>query len=62
MKVPNYITNHVNFNEDDYCYLVAKGWTNREIEDRWNQEAASGKSACSWNSTFAKAKLNSVLG
>lgn len=56
MKAPKYITSHRNFNEDDYAYLSAKGWTNREIAARWDTE--SGPTG--WGGYWAKSKLASV--
>lgn len=55
------IKNHSNFNSDDYAYFRAKGWGNKEIADRWDQEAAQGNSACQWNGYWAQGKFNSVV-
>lgn len=52
MKVPNYIKNHVNFNEKDYCYLTSKGWSNREIKERWDKEVTGFKNGYSFEAAF----------
>ena len=40
------ITDHCNYDADDYAYLAAKGWTDSEIAARWDAEAKSGKGPC----------------
>ena len=60
MKAPAYITRHINFNSDDYAYLTGKGWTNKEVKARWDEESAQGKGACGWNANWAQKKLSSV--
>jgi hypothetical protein len=30
---------HSNFNSDDYAYLAAKGWTDAEIIERWDDRS-----------------------
>lgn len=57
MKAPAYITNHANFDADDYEYLTAKGWTNKQIKARWDEEQAAGKGACGWGAFGAQQKL-----
>lgn len=55
-KAPQYIRNHKNFDQDDYNYLTAKGWTNQQIQDRWNVESEP----CRWGHWVAQAKLAAV--
>ena len=62
MKAPKYITNHSNFNQDDYDYLTGKGWSNKEIKSRWDEEAAAGKGAQQWKGFWAQQKLAGVRG
>ncbi|MEA2107894.1 MAG: hypothetical protein U9P07_00525 [Pseudomonadota bacterium] len=61
MSVPKYILRHTNYNADDYSYLHAKGWTNKEIKLRWDQERRQGKGPCLWNGQGAQSKLAAVL-
>ena len=56
------IKKHPQYTLNDYRYLKAKGWTNKEILARWDAEKAQGKEPCEWNTPFAQEKLNSVLG
>lgn len=60
MKAPAYITRHTNYDADDYAYLIGKGWSNKEIKARWDEEAAQGKGACGWSGYWAQQKLASV--
>lgn len=60
MKAPAYLTRHSNYNEMDYGYLRAKGWTNREIKDRWDEERDAGKGACTWGGFWANQKHAAV--
>ena len=62
MTTLNKITDHRNYNADDYAYLVAKGWTEAEILARWTSEAKSGMGACKWTTPSARAKLAIVTG
>lgn len=62
MKAPANIRNHSNFNADDYAYLIGKGWSNKEIKTRWDEEAARGCAACRWETSTAKSKLRAVTG
>jgi hypothetical protein len=55
------ISKHQNYNADDYAYLAAKGWTEEQIQARWEQEAASGTGPCRWQTEGARAKLASVI-
>lgn len=55
------IKNHPHYTENDYRYLKAKGWTNKQILARWNEERAQGKSPVTWGSKEAKAKLADIL-
>lgn len=55
------ILKHQNFNADDYLYLKAKGWTDKEVLTRWTEEALRGQPACTWQSDSAKMKLSSTL-
>lgn len=57
-KVPD----HRNYNADDYAYLNAKGWTDKEILSRWNEEARSGLGPCQWQTESARSKLAAVTG
>lgn len=57
--MPKFISNHANFDSNDYSYLASKGWTNKEISQRWTEEAKSGNGACKWEG-FSVFKLNSV--
>ena len=54
------IQEHKNYDQDDYEYLRGKGWSENEILKRWDQELAAGKSACKWEGTPARAKLNAI--
>lgn len=54
------ITAHAMYDQDDYAYLQAKGWTDAQILDRWNAEAKAGKVPCTWNHPTARAKLLST--
>ena len=56
------IQEHRNYDANDYDYLAAKGWTDAEILARWDQEAASGKGVCRWESCTAQAKFRAVTG
>ena len=56
MKTPKYITNHPNYNADDYAYLRGKGWTSKEIHTRWNKESGP----TNWNGYWNQQKLASV--
>jgi hypothetical protein len=58
----NPIQNHTNYDADDYAYLSAKGWTDEQIEARWDQEAASGTGPCQWQTESARSKLAAVTG
>jgi hypothetical protein len=62
MQTNNATQNHANYNADDYAYLTAKGWTDEQILERWNSEAASGKGPCQWQSESARSKLAAVTG
>ena len=55
------ILNHRNYDADDYAYLAAKGWTDAEILERWDDEAKSGKGPCFWTGP-ARSKLTAVTG
>lgn len=61
MSVPKYILRHANYNADDYSYLHAKGWTDKEIKTRWDQERRQGHGPCHWEGHAAQAKLSAVL-
>lgn len=52
---------HPNFNQDDMDYLLAKGWSVREIYNRWTEEFRDGKAACQWAEPTARAKLIDTL-
>ena len=56
------ITDHCNYDADDYAYLAAKGWTDAQILARWNEEAARGTGPCRWESATARSKLAAVTG
>ena len=56
------ITDHCNYDADDYAYLAAKGWTDSEIAARWDAEAKSGKGPCRWQTDSARRKLAAVTG
>ncbi|MFZ1418251.1 MAG: hypothetical protein WAS93_07920 [Burkholderiaceae bacterium] len=55
------IKNHPQYTENDYRYLKAKGWTDKEIIARWDEEQASGKAPCQWNTTCAQIKFHNVV-
>lgn len=38
MKISEYILSHAQYTVTDYLYLTRKGWTNKEIEARWDEE------------------------
>ena len=62
MKTPAYIIKHSNFSADDYEYLSAKGYSNKEILTIWNKDVNQGKTACQWkDGGFAESKFNSVV-
>jgi hypothetical protein len=52
---------HRNYDADDYAYLAAKGWTDRQILARWSEEAAQGTGPCRWQG-WARQKLAAVTG
>lgn len=60
-NAPKYLQNHAQFNADDYAYLQAKGWTNKQIAERWDQEKTDGRRPCSWKGYGAKRKLAATL-
>ncbi|AXF86384.1 hypothetical protein DTO96_102138 [Ephemeroptericola cinctiostellae] len=51
------IKQHPQYNANDFKYLQAKGWTTQEIIQRWDEENKMGKPPCTWDTTFAQAKL-----
>ena len=55
------ILNHRNYDADDYAYLAAKGWTDAEIVERWDDEAKGGKGPCRWVGP-ERSKLAAVTG
>jgi hypothetical protein len=62
MTTLNKITDHRNYDADDYTYLTAKGWTDTEILARWDAEAKIGMGACMWTTPSARVKLAKVTG
>lgn len=60
MNAPAYIRNHPNFDANDYAYLRAKGWSNRQIAARWFEEAEQGKGPCGWSGHWVSTKLAAV--
>ncbi len=48
------ITSHPNYNQDDFDYLTAKGWTQHQILTRWTQEHAAGQGPCDWSNARGK--------
>jgi hypothetical protein len=56
----NKITDHRNYDADDYAYLTAKGWTDAEILARWDAEVKSGVGPCRWQTAAARSKLAAV--
>lgn len=62
MQTSTALQDHRNYDADDYAYLVAKGWTDAEILNRWNQEAAAGNGPCKWDTATARSKLAAVTG
>jgi hypothetical protein len=62
MNTTNAIQNHANYNADDYDYLAAKGWTDEQIQARWDQEASNGIGPCQWQTESARNKLTAVTG
>lgn len=62
MTTVDKVTDHRNYNADDYAYLSAKGWTDKEILTRWNEEASSGHGPCRWETPSARCKLAAVTG
>lgn len=62
MKTPAYLIKHSNFSSDDYAYLSAKGYSNKEILAIWNKDVNQGKTACQWkDGGLAESKFNSVV-
>ncbi len=47
---------HTQHDADDLAYLRAKGWTDAEIQQRWDQEGAAGKQPCNWVAPAAAGK------
>ena len=60
MNIDNKITDHGNYDADDYAYLIAKGWTDAQILTRWDAEAKSGKGPCRWQTEPARSKFVAV--
>ena len=57
----NAIRNHPNYDQNDYAYLVAKGWSDGEILRRWDEEAARGNGPCRWDHHIARGKLRAAI-
>ena len=53
---------HPQYTLNDYRYLKAKGWTDKEILARWDSEKAQGKAPAEWKTPLAQEKLQEVLG
>ena len=62
MTPDNKITDHGNYDADDYAYLIAKGWTDAQILARWDAEVQCGKGPCRWQTESARSKLAAVTG
>ena len=62
MTPDNKITDHGNYDADDYAYLIAKGWTDAQILARWDDEVQCGKGPCRWQTESARNKLAAVTG
>lgn len=62
MQTTDTLQKHPNYDADDYAYLSAKGWTDEEIQTRWDAEAKDGKGPCRWQTESARRKLESVIG
>lgn len=48
---------HRNYDPNDLAHLRRKGWSDRQIFDRWSEEAERGHSACRFGAPTERARL-----
>jgi len=51
---------HANWNQRDYNYFSAKGYTKEEILHFWNRDQKEGKGPVTWIGKGSEEKYNSV--